>query len=170
MFSNRNKIKIQGKTASHTKAMIKSQVIELVRNEKIKTTPAKSKALKSIFDRLVTKAKVGTQHSRRQVESFFNNNDRAINRFFYQVENKLGDRNSGYTRVIRTTNRAGDNAEQVYVMLVNVEAKAKKSKVSEALEKQETKASKKKSSTKKLVIRKQLRNQQKQINKNYENK
>lgn len=145
MFTSRNKIKIQGKTAAHKKAMLRSQIVELIRNTKIKTTPKKSKLLKKHFDKLVTKAKVGNDHSKRQIESFFNHNNRAVERFYYHVENTLNDRNSGYTRVIRTLNRKGDNAEQVFVLITNTQATEKKSKVSEALEKQEKKKTKKKS-------------------------
>lgn len=137
MFSNRKKLKIQGKTSAHRKALMKSLVIELIRAKKIKTTPIKAKALKSTFDQLVTKAKKDSDHSRRQVVSFFGNNERAVERLYQVIGENLSDRTSGYTRVIHTLPRKGDNAKQVYVMLVNTEAQEQKSKIKQVLEKQE---------------------------------
>lgn len=140
MFSNRKKFKIQGYTKSHKKSLMTSQVIELIRNERIKTTPTKAKALKKEFDKLVTTQKKGTPSSVRTVKAFFNNNERSISRLNEIVDKYLNDRNSGYTRVIKTLPRKGDNAEQVYVMLVNAEFKEKESKLKEILEKQDKKA------------------------------
>jgi large subunit ribosomal protein L17 len=128
------KYRMQGKTAAHKNSIIRSLVIELVRAEKIKTTPAKAKILKSQFDRLVTLAKKGDS-GKNKVDSFFASNDRAIERFYKVVETKLQDRNSGYTRTFHTLPRKGDNAQQVYIMLVNMEEKEKKSEVQKLLEK-----------------------------------
>lgn len=150
MFTTRKKIKIQGKDKAHKKALAKSQVIELIRNERIKTTPKKAKLLKSNFDKLVTKYKVGTDHAKNQVVSFLGaKNKRAFERFGHIVESKLQDRNSGYTRVIKTLPRKGDNADQVYVMIVNSEAKEKSSKIQSVLKKQEDGGKKSKSKSKK---------------------
>jgi large subunit ribosomal protein L17 len=129
--------KFRGKKSAHRNAVIKSQVIELIRNQKIKTTPIKAKALKASFDKLVTQAKKDTIASKSKVRTFFNSNERAIDRFYKIVEAKLSDRNSGYTRLIKTTPRAGDNAEQTFVVLVNYEPKEKKSKIKSVLEKRE---------------------------------
>ncbi|BCX13492.1 MAG: hypothetical protein KatS3mg085_024 [Candidatus Dojkabacteria bacterium] len=143
MNTNRKKIKLAGKKKSHREALIRSQVIELVRAGRIKTTPSKAKALKRVFDRLVTEGKKNTLASERRVRAFFGNNERSVVRFFDVVKEKLSDRNSGYTRVIKTLPRAGDNADQVYVMLVNTEVQEKKSKISKVLEKQSKKNEKK---------------------------
>lgn len=136
MNTNRKKIKLAGKTKSHREALIKSQVIELIRSQRIKTTPSKAKALRRVFDKLVTEAKKDTLASRRRVSAFFGNNDRAVQRLFDVIKEKLNDRNSGYTRIIKTLPRAGDNAQQAYVMLVNTEAQEKKSKIAKIVEKQ----------------------------------
>jgi large subunit ribosomal protein L17 len=126
--------RIQGKTADHRNSIIRSLVIELVRAEKIKTTPNKAGILKSKFDRLVTLAKKGDS-GKVMIDSFFASNDRIIQRFYKVIDTKLQDRNSGYTRVIHTLPRKGDNAEQVYIMLVNAGEKEKKSEVQKLLEK-----------------------------------
>lgn len=149
MYSNRKKHKMAGKTSSHRDLIIRSQVIELIRAEKIKTTPNKAKILKSVFDKLVTKAKQDSISSKNALNSFFASNDRAITRFNAIVSEKLNDRNSGYTRLIKTLPRKGDGAEQVYVMLVNSEAKEKKSRLKSIIDrknkKEESKAEQKQS-------------------------
>ena len=143
------KHKIQGKTNAHRDALILSQVIELIRAERIKTTPTKAKVLKSKFDRLVTHAKKNTNAGNREIESFFRSNDRAIQRFNKVVETQLNDRNSGYTSIINTLPRKGDNAAQVYVSLVNMgEKKEKKSKIEKTLEAQSKKKKTKKEKNK----------------------
>jgi large subunit ribosomal protein L17 len=136
MNTGRKKIKISGKKKSHRKALIKSQVIELIRAQRIKTTPARAKALKRVFDRLVTEAKKDTMASERRVMAFFGNNKRATSRLYSIIKDKLSDRNSGYTRVIKTVPRPGDNAEQVYVMLVNADIQESKSRIAKVIEKQ----------------------------------
>jgi large subunit ribosomal protein L17 len=136
MFTNRKKIKIQGFTAAHKRSLIRSQVLELVRNGQIKTTTRKAKLLKASFDKLVTLHKRGTTSALNKLKSDLGENKRTFERFDYVVTNFLQDRNSGYTRVIKTLNRKGDNAEQSYVALVNFEGKEKKSKIAQVLEKQ----------------------------------
>lgn len=133
---------MQGKTPSHVTSVTRSLVMELLRNQQIKTTPAKAKVVNSKFDRLVTLAKKG-EASKPLVQSFFASNEKAMTKFYKVVETQLQDRNSGYTRVIKTLPRKGDNAAQVYIMLVNAEVKEKKSEVQKLLEKREKEESKK---------------------------
>lgn len=140
------KYKLQGKTASHTKSLARSLVLELVISEKIKTTKAKASVIKSQFDKLVTAAKKNTDSGKRVVESFFSSNQRSIDRFYSVVNTKLQDRNSGYTRIFRTMPRKGDGAEQVYIMLTSFTGEEEKSSVSSLLEKR--KQSKKKGAKK----------------------
>ncbi len=135
MNKGNKKYRMQGKTKAHQTAILKSLVIELIRAEKIKTTPVKAKILKSQFDKLVTKAKDEKPSSKHTLESYFNSNERILNKFYKLVEAKFGDRNSGYTHVIRTTPRKGDNADQSYVMVVNYEEKQKQTRVQKLLEK-----------------------------------
>lgn len=140
MYKRIKKHKVQGKTDSHLRSMVLSQVIELVRAQQIKTTPAKARVLKSKFDRLVTQAKKGTNSSKIEIQSFFRSNPRSMDRFFKVVESQLQDRDSGYTRITKTLPRKGDNAAQVYVTLVNkAEKKEKKSKIEKTLEAQSKK-------------------------------
>ncbi|MEP7103995.1 MAG: 50S ribosomal protein L17 [Candidatus Dojkabacteria bacterium] len=137
------KNRMQGKTTAHKDALVRSLVLDLVIAEKIKTTPSKAKIVKSQFDRLVTHAKRNTVSGKQMVTNFFASNDRAIERFYTVVETKCQDRNSGYTRVIKTLPRKGDNAEQAYIMLVNYSEKGKKSEVEKMLDQKKKKEDKK---------------------------
>jgi large subunit ribosomal protein L17 len=143
MYKLIKKNKLQGKTHAHRKSLVKSLIIELIRAEKIKTTKPRARAIKSGFDKLVTMAKKNTDASKRNIESFFAMNERAVNRFYHVVSEKLNDRSSGYTRVIHTLPRKGDNAPQVFVMLVNYEPKTSKSTVQKLLEKRKVSEEKK---------------------------
>ncbi len=136
------KPRMQGKTASHVASITRSLVMELVRNQQIKTTPTKAKIVKARFDRLVTLSKKG-ESSQRMIQSFFASNEKAIAKFNKVVETQLQDRNSGYTRIIKTLPRKGDNAAQVYIMLMNAEVKEKKSEVQKLLEKRQKEENKK---------------------------
>jgi len=131
------KYRMSGKKSSHRDAIITSLVIELIRAEKIKTTPNKGKIVKAEFDKLVTKVKLNTESSKRKVEGYFGSKDVVVTKLYKIVSEKLQDRNSGYTYSARTLSRKGDNAEQMYVMIVNAEEKEKKSKLQKALEKRE---------------------------------
>lgn len=135
MFKRIKRHKLNAKDDSHRRSLIRGMIFELARTGKLKTTPAKAKILKAEFDKLVTKAKRGSELNKREVESFFNNNERITKRFFKVVDEKLSDRNSGYTRVIKTLPRKGDNAPQAYIMLVNFEETKKKSEVDKLIDK-----------------------------------
>lgn len=125
------KAKIQGKTHSHTHLYIKGMVGALVKSQKVKTTKHRAKLIGAQFDRLVTHLKKGNI---KLIEDYFNSNVLAKDKFVKVVNDQLGDRNSGYTRIIKTLNRVGDNADQVFLMLVNIEEKSKKSNVAKLLE------------------------------------
>ena len=111
------KPRMQGKTASHVASLTRSLVMELVRNQQIKTTPTKAKVVKAKFDRLVTLSKRG-ESSQRMIQSFFASNEKAIAKFNKVVETQLQDRNSGYTRIIKMNERRGDDALEVKLELV----------------------------------------------------
>jgi len=131
------KYRMSGKKSSHRDAIITSLLIELIRAEKIKTTVNKGKIIKAEFDKLVTKTKLNNEASRRIVEAYFGSKQIVVNKLYKIVEEKLQDRNSGYTYSARTLPRKGDNADQMYVMIVNSEVKEKKSRLEKALDKRE---------------------------------
>jgi ribosomal protein L17 len=142
MYTTRKKPKMQGKKPTHRNAIIHSQVLELIRGEHLKTTPQKGKLLKQRFDRLVTEAKKSTPASKRNVESFLRN-DKAVTKLYKVILPRLENETSGYVISARTLPRKGDNAAQIICMVKGTVLEEKKSKLATVLEKQDTKAPKK---------------------------
>ena len=107
-----------GRTASHRKAMLSNMVASLITHKRINTTLAKAKELKKCVEPLVTRSKTDSTHNRRMVFSYLQNKD-AVTELFREVAVKVGDRPGGYTRIIKTGNRLGDNAEMAMIELVD---------------------------------------------------
>ncbi|MFN4082547.1 MAG: 50S ribosomal protein L17 [Bacteroidia bacterium] len=107
-----------GRTASHRKAMLANMATSLILHKRIKTTTAKAKALRKYIEPLLTKAKNDTTHSRRVVFSYLKNKE-SISELFNNIAQKIADRPGGYTRVLKTMNRKGDNAEMAIIELVD---------------------------------------------------
>ncbi len=107
-----------GRTASHRKAMLSNMACSLIEHKRINTTVAKAKALKNFVEPLITKSKDDTTHSRRIVFSHLKNKY-AVTELFREVSAKVADRPGGYTRIIKTGNRLGDNAEMAMIELVD---------------------------------------------------
>lgn len=137
MNTTGKKFKMQGKTASHAHSVLRSQLLELIRNERLQTTPAKGNALKAEFDKIVNKAKKADDHNKRQVEMALRN-DKAMTKLYSKLLPRLDGRTSGYTKSARTLPRKGDNAEQMIVMVYGAEIIEKKSRLAKALAKRET--------------------------------
>ena len=107
-----------GRKAAHRKAMLSNMACSLIDHKRINTTVAKAKALKQYVEPLITKAKNDSTHSRRVVFSYLRQKD-TIKELFGAVSTKVGDRPGGYTRIIKTGNRLGDNAEMCMIELVD---------------------------------------------------
>ena len=112
------KINHLGRTAAHRKAMLANMASSLIEHKRINTTVAKAKALKKYVEPLITKSKDDNTHSRRTVFSYLKNKH-AVTELFREVAAKVGDRPGGYTRIIKTGNRLGDNAEMCMIELVD---------------------------------------------------
>lgn len=107
-----------GRTASHRNAMLSNMACSLIMHKRITTTVAKAKALKKFVEPLITKSKDDTTNSRRVV--FSNLQDKfAVTELFKEISIKIGDRPGGYTRIIKTGNRLGDNADMCFIELVD---------------------------------------------------
>ena len=107
-----------GRTASHRNAMLANMACSLIKHKRITTTVAKAKALKKFVEPLITKAKDDTTNSRRVV--FSNLQDKyAVTELFKEISVKIADRPGGYTRIIKTGNRLGDNAEMCFIERVD---------------------------------------------------
>jgi large subunit ribosomal protein L17 len=113
-----NKINHLGRTHSHRELMLSNMAVSLIRHKRIFTTLAKAKELRRYIEPLITKSKEDTTHSRRVV--FANLRDKyAVTELFQEVSQKIGDRPGGYTRIIKTGNRLGDNAVTCFIELVD---------------------------------------------------
>jgi len=113
-----NKINHLGRTHSHREAMLSNMAVSLLMHKRIFTTVAKAKELRKYVEPLITKGKEDTTHSRRVV--FQNLRDKyAVTELFQEISQKIGDRPGGYTRIIKTGNRLGDNASMCFIELVD---------------------------------------------------
>ncbi len=107
-----------GRTSSHRKAMLANMASSLIMKKRIYTTLAKAKALRTVVEPLITKSKSDSTHSRRTVFSFLQDKT-AVTELFREVSTKVGQRPGGYTRILKTGNRMGDNAEMCMIELVD---------------------------------------------------
>lgn len=112
------KINHLGRTSSHRGAMLSNMSASLIMHKRIFTTVAKAKALRKVVEPIITRSKEDTTHSRRIVFSTLQNKE-AINELFQNVSQKVADRPGGYTRIIKTGHRLGDNAAMCFIELVD---------------------------------------------------
>jgi large subunit ribosomal protein L17 len=102
----------------HRKSLLSNMACSLIEHKNISTTLAKAKALRVYVEPLLTKSKTDSTHSRRTVFSYLQNKE-AVSELFRDVAPKIATRNGGYTRIIRTGYRLGDNAEMCMIELVD---------------------------------------------------
>jgi len=107
-----------GRTASHREAMLSNMAASLLLHKRISTTLAKAKELRKYIEPLITRGKEDTTHSRRVVFSYLQNKF-AVSELFREISQKVGDRPGGYTRILKTGFRKGDNAEMCIIELVD---------------------------------------------------
>ncbi len=112
------KINHLGRTASHRRALLSNMASSLIVHKRISTTLAKAKALRKYVEPLLTKAKTDSTHSRRVVFSYLQDKE-SIQELFGGVAEKIASRPGGYTRILKTGNRMGDNAEMCIIELVD---------------------------------------------------
>jgi len=104
--------------AAHRKSMLANMACSLIEHKRIKTTLAKAKALRVYIEPLITKSKNDTTHSRRTVFSYLKQKE-AITELFGDISSKVANRNGGYTRILKLSNRLGDNAQMCFIELVD---------------------------------------------------
>jgi large subunit ribosomal protein L17 len=126
--------------AGPRRALIRGQVTSLVLHEQITTTVAKAKEIAPQFERLVTKAKKGDLHNRRQIRSFLLT-DKATEKLISEIAPAFKERNGGYTRIVKLGNRLGDNAPMAAVILTDKPSRSEVAKPAKA-EKAEAKPKK----------------------------
>jgi large subunit ribosomal protein L17 len=117
-----------GRKTAHRSAMLSNMSASLIMHKRIFTTTAKAKALKMVVEPLITKSKEDTTTNRRLVFSNLQNKE-SVTELFQVVAPKVGDRPGGYTRIIKTGFRQGDNAQMCFIELVDFNDNMLKSKV-----------------------------------------
>jgi len=115
---HRKKFNHLSRKTAHRKAMLSNMASSLLLNKRIKTTVAKAKALRMYVEPLITKSKTDTTHSRRVVFSYLQNKY-AVSELFRDIAEKIAKRPGGYTRILKTGNRLGDNADMCIIELVD---------------------------------------------------
>lgn len=104
--------------SAHRKALFANMAASLILNKRIRTTTAKAKALRMFIEPLITKSKKDSTHSRRVVFSYIRNKY-AVAELFREISPKITERPGGYTRILKTGNRLGDNADMCIIELVD---------------------------------------------------
>lgn len=107
-----------GRTSAHREAMLSNMAASLILHKRISTTVAKAKELRKYVEPLVTRSKNDTTHSRRMVFSYLQNKF-AVSELFREISQKIGNRPGGYTRILKTGFRQGDNAEMCIIEFVD---------------------------------------------------
>jgi large subunit ribosomal protein L17 len=107
-----------GRKTAHRHAMLSNMASSLILHKRISTTVAKAKELRKYVEPLITKSKEDTTHSRRLVFQLLQNKE-SVTTLFSVVSEKVADRPGGYTRIIKTGSRLGDNAEMCIIELVD---------------------------------------------------
>ena len=125
------------RTTSHRKALMRNMVTSLIEHERIETTLAKAKELRIEADRMITLAKKGYLHARRQALAYIQDKQ-MVYKLFAEIKDRYLERNGGYTKITKLRYRKGDGAPVSVIELVGrpeAKTKKKKSKAGEALDK-----------------------------------
>ena len=109
-----------GRTTSHRMAMFRNMATSLFEHERIVTTAEKAKELRPIAEKMITLAKRGDLHARRQALSFIRSKN-VVEKLFTNIKDKFADRKGGYTRILKTGIRKGDAADMAIIELVGYE-------------------------------------------------
>lgn len=107
-----------GRDNKHRRSMLATLTKQLIEKERIVTTETRAKEVRKSFDKLVTYGKKNTLVSRRLALAFLHNDEACVNKVFNELAPRYADRMGGYTRIIKTTERKGDNALMVILELV----------------------------------------------------
>ena len=107
-----------GRDNKHRRSMLSTLTKQLIKNESITTTETRAKEVRKCFDRMVSYGKKNTLISRRNALAFLNNDEECVNKVFNEFVTRYSDRSGGYTRIIKTTERRGDNSLMVVLQLV----------------------------------------------------
>jgi len=104
--------------AAHRRSLVRTMSKQLIEHERIRTTQPKAKALRPEFEKLITLAKRGDLHARRQALSQLNQDKFIVHKLFEEIAPRYSNRNGGYTRIVKLGPRRSDSAEMVFLELV----------------------------------------------------
>ena len=117
MISHGKKVARLHRPADQRKALLRNLTTDLLRYGRITTTMARAKAIRKPVEHMIQLAKDGDDYKRRMAESFIYDKE-VVDALFEQAPQRYADRNGGYTRIVRTLSRRGDNAEMGVIRLV----------------------------------------------------
>ena len=106
-----------GRPTDQRKAMLRGLTTQLIREGRVTTTKARAKALRNETERMITLAKEGTLSARRRAIGYIYDKQ-LVHTLFEKAQDRYAERNGGYTRIVRTVPRRGDNAEMAIIELV----------------------------------------------------
>ena len=122
---HRNSGRKLGVNQTHTKAILRGLATNLIRHERITTTDARAKELRIVADNMITLAKRGDLHARRQAAAYLLEPE-MVKKLFAELGPRFTERNGGYTRILKVGNRAGDNAPMSIIEYLADSAPVKK--------------------------------------------
>lgn len=148
-----------GRTVSHRKATLIALATSLLKHKRIKTTLAKAKETRGFVEKLITKARKGDLHSKKQVIGLIKDKE-VVKELFSDIIPKVGDRPGGYSRVVKLGNRLGDAASMAVIELVDyndiITAKAEEKKEEKEIKAKEKKAKEKEAKEQEVIEEAQI--------------
>ena len=112
-----------GRTNKHRRSMLANLTRNVIKNEKIETTEARAKEVRKFVDKMISYGKDGSSVARRKALAFMQNDKEATTKVFDDLAKRYATRNGGYTRILKLTERRGDDALMVILELVEGDAK-----------------------------------------------
>jgi len=112
-----------GRTSKHRKSMLANLTKDVIMNERIETTETRAKEARKFVDKMITYGKDGSLVARRKAIAFLHNDDKVVAKIFDELAPRYANRNGGYTRILKLTERRGDDALSVILELVEGDAK-----------------------------------------------
>jgi large subunit ribosomal protein L17 len=112
-----------GRTNKHRRSMLANLTKDVIMNEKIETTETRAKEARKFVDKMISYGKDGSLVARRKALAFLQNDNEAVKKVFDDLAKRYASRNGGYTRILKLTERRGDDALMVILELVEGDAK-----------------------------------------------
>lgn len=112
-----------GRTNKHRRSMLANLTRNVIKNERIETTESRAKEVRKFVDKMISYGKDGSLVARRKALAFMQNDKQATTKVFDDLAKRFANRNGGYTRILKLTERKGDDALMVILELVEEDAK-----------------------------------------------